>query len=176
MFSQDGKPVGIHAIARDITERKEAEARQLVLIRELQHRAKNLLAVVQSIMTNTLARSRDVETAHKAILGRLQALARAQDFVVSGDSGGVPLRDLVQAELSGYAARTRIDGIPIVVGGIFAQQFALVVHELTTNAAKYGALSTPEGRVDVRWSIKWKPEDHLVAFSARQRRKALAPG
>ena len=165
MFSKDGKPVGIHAIARDITERKEAEARQLVLIRELQHRAKNLLAVVQSIMTNTLARSRDVESASIAILGRLQALARAQDFVVSGNSGGVPLRDLVEAELSGFAERANVDGVPIVVGGVFAQQFALVVHELATNAAKYGALSGPSGKVDVSWSINREPEDHVVAFS-----------
>ena len=165
MFSKDGKPVGIHAIARDITERKEAEARQLVLIRELQHRAKNLLAVVQSIMTNTLARSRDVESASIAILGRLQALARAQDFVVSGNSGGVPLRDLIEAGLSGFAERASVNGIPIIVGGVFAQQFALVVHELATNAAKYGALSGPSGKVDVSWSINREPEDHVVAFS-----------
>jgi two-component system CheB/CheR fusion protein len=164
LFSKVGKPAGIHAIARDVTERKEAEARQLVLIRELQHRAKNLLAVMQSITTNTLARSHDVQSANEAILGRLQALAHAQDFVVSGDSGGVPLHDLVEAELSGFPGRTSIDGIPIVVGGVFAQQFALVLHELATNAAKYGALSNPDGKVGVSWSIN-RAEDAVVAFS-----------
>ena len=69
LFDQSGKPSGIHAIARDITERKEAEARQLVLIRELQHRTKNLLAVIQSIVSNTLSRSRDLTSANDAIVG-----------------------------------------------------------------------------------------------------------
>src|SRR5205085_3485129 len=71
----------------------------------------------------------------------------------------------VEAELSGFAERASVDGIPIVVGGVFAQQFALVVHELATNAAKYGALSGPSGKVDVSWSINREPEDHVVAFS-----------
>ena len=79
--------------------------------------------------------------------------------------GGVPLRDLVEAELSGFPERANADGIPIVVGGVFAQQFALVVHELATNAAKYGALSGPNGKVEVSWSIHREPEDHVVAIS-----------
>jgi PAS domain S-box-containing protein len=116
LFDNSGNPIGIHAIARDISERKEAEARQQVLIRELQHRTKNLLAVCQSIVSNTLSRSCDLTSANDAIVGRFHALARAQEFVVSGGAGGVPLRQLVDAELSAFAARMNIDGIPLVVG------------------------------------------------------------
>ena len=169
LFDSNGEPTGIHAIARDISERKEAEARQLVLIRELQHRTKNLLAVIQSIVSNTLSCSRDLTSANVAIVGRLNALARAQEFVVSGATGGVPLRDLVEAELSAFAARMRIDGIPLIVGSAFGQQFALVIHELATNAAKYGSLSTPEGYVLVNWEVKHNPEDPTLVFSWAER-------
>ena len=86
-FGEDGKPLGIHAIGRDITERKEAEARQALLVRELQHRTKNLLAVVQSIATSTLSRSKDLKSALEAFLGRLHALAHAQEFVAAGTGG-----------------------------------------------------------------------------------------
>jgi PAS domain S-box-containing protein len=163
MFDGEGRPVGIHSISRDITERKEAEARQLVLIRELQHRTKNLIAVVQSIATN--ARSSDLSSANAALVGRLHALAHAQEFVASGPAGGVPLRDLIEAELSAFATRFEVEGIPLIVGGAFAQQFALVVHELATNAAKYGALSTPRGRLLIAWHIDEVGEEPNLNFS-----------
>ena len=74
-------------LRRDITERKEAEARQALLVRELQHRTKNLLAVVQSIATSTLSRSKDLKSALEAFVGRLHALAHAQEFVAAGPGG-----------------------------------------------------------------------------------------
>jgi two-component sensor histidine kinase len=168
---EDGKPFGIHAIARNVTERKQAEARQLVLIRELQHRTKNLLAVTQSIVTNTLEHTTGTDRAKEAIIGRLHALSRAQEFVASGASGGVPLRELVDAELSAFTTQVSIEGIPVVLGGAFAQQFALVLHELATNAAKYGSLSVPNGRLVLRWHIRQsaEPEDPLLVFSWQER-------
>jgi PAS domain S-box-containing protein len=169
MFDSEGGPVGIHSIARDISGRKEAEARQLVLIRELQHRSKNLLAVVQSIVTNTLVRSRDIAAAKDAIVGRLHALASAQEFVVSGASGGVPIRDLLEAELSGFAGRAHMRGIPLVLGSAFAHQFALVVHELATNAAKYGSLSTPQGSLLLNWEINDREEQPKLRFCWTER-------
>jgi PAS domain S-box-containing protein len=165
IFNSIGEPVGVHSIARDVTERKEAEARQAVLIRELQHRTRNLLSVMQSIITNTLARSADLATAKTAVLGRLHALARAQDFIAEGNSAGVRLRDLVELELAAFAARLTLNGIPLLVDGRFAQQFALVIHELATNAAKYGALSTPTGRVIVSWEIIRKADEAVLQFS-----------
>jgi two-component sensor histidine kinase len=168
-FADDGTPVGIHSIARDITERKEADARQMLLVRELQHRTKNLLAVVQSIATSTLTRSKDTKSALEAFVGRLHALAHAQEFVSAGPGAGVPLRQLVDAELAPFAARARIDGEPVVVGGSFAQMFALVVHELATNAAKHGSLSTPRGHAVIGWRIDRAQPEALLRFSWTER-------
>jgi PAS domain S-box-containing protein len=164
-----GNPLAIHSIARDITDRKEAEARQRLLVRELQHRTKNMLAVIQSIATSTLRRSPDLASAEAAFVGRLHALARAQEFVASGPAGGVPLRDLVQDELAAFAARLHVEGMPVVLGGAFAQQFALVLHELATNAAKYGSLSTMSGRLLVSWEVTDQPQEPALLFSWLER-------
>jgi PAS domain S-box-containing protein len=165
VFDEGGKPVSIHAIARDVTDRTNAEARQKLLVRELQHRTKNILAVMQSIVSNTLIRSRNLASAKDAILGRLHALARAQQFVASGASAGVQLRELVEAELEPFAGRLSIEGPPLVIGGAFAQTLALVLHELATNAAKYGSLSTPKGRLLVRWEIQRQRAEPELTFS-----------
>lgn len=169
IFDEDGTPIAIHSISRDVSERKQAEARQIVLIRELQHRSKNLLAIMQSIATNTLARSRDLETARSDVIGRLHALARAQEFVVAGATGGVPLHDLLDGELSAFGAQAAIEGNPLLLGGPFAQHFALVIHELATNAAKYGSLSTPVGRLLVKWEIKNELAPPVLAFRWTER-------
>jgi len=169
VLDDGGGPAAIHVMARDISERKDAEARQTLLVRELQHRTKNMLAVVQSIVSNTLAGSRNLGGARDAILGRLHALGRAQEFVASGPTGGVPLRELVEAELTPFAARTSIQGAPLIVSGTFAQMFALVIHELATNAAKYGSLSTPKGRVLVNWQIEQRDAEPALVFTWLER-------
>jgi PAS domain S-box-containing protein len=162
---RSGHPMAVHCIARDITERKEADSRQALLVRELQHRSKNLLAVVQSIATNTLKRSTDVAAALDTLIGRIQALAHAQDFVAAGAQGGVPLSQLLKAELDTFGGRARLKGEEIVIGGAFAQTFALVVHELATNAVKYGAFAVPGGRVLVAWSVVGEGEDAALEFA-----------
>ena len=136
-----------------MTERKDAEARQLLLVRELQHRAKNILAVMQSIISSTLKSSRDLQSGHDAVLGRLHALARAQEFIASGPSVGASIREIIEAELTPFAGRVLIEGPLVVAGSAFAQMFAIVIHELGTNATKYGSLSVADGRVHIRWSI-----------------------
>ena len=166
IYDNSGKPIAVHSISRDVTERKDAEARQLLLIRELQHRAKNLLAVVQSIVSNTLRNSKDVQTVNATISGRLQALARAQEFIAAGPGGGAPIGEIVQAELSAFGGRVSISGPPLLAGTAFAQMFAIVVHELATNATKYGSLSVPEGRVDVRWLVE---DEATLFFSWKER-------
>jgi PAS domain S-box-containing protein len=153
LFGSDSQPVAIHVIARDVSERKDAEARQAVLVRELQHRTKNMLAVVQSIASSTLRRSHDLESARAALVGRLHALAHAQEFVSFGAGGGALLKDLVEAELAPFGARARVDGPTIVAGSSFAQMFALIVHELATNAAKHGALASTRGHVWINWKV-----------------------
>jgi len=163
MFDAERRPVGLHSIARDVSDRKAAEARQNILVRELQHRTKNLLAVIQSIASNTLLHSPDVRAAREALMGRLHALAHAQEFVASGAGGGAPLRDLVEAELASFGARAKVDGEFLMAGSSFAQMFALIVHELATNAMKHGALSGPRGEVAVGWRTNQaEPEPTLV--------------
>ena len=169
LFDAHGRPIAIHAIARDATDRKDAEARQTVLIRELQHRTKNLLAVVQSIATRTLRRSPDLESAHEALIGRLHALAHAQEFVASGAGGGARLSDLVEAELASFAARAQIAGPPLVAGSAFAQMFALIIHELATNAAKHGALASNSGRVFVHWKVDTSGSEPMLQLSWMER-------
>lgn len=149
----NGVPTGIHAIARDVSDRKQAEARQGMLLRELQHRTKNILAVVQSLVTNTLRNSSTVAQAQEALLGRLHAVATAQEFVAADGGTGAPLLTLIDGELAPFVERVRMDGPPLVVSNAFAQTFTLVIHELATNAAKYGAFSAPDGVVTMTWRI-----------------------
>jgi two-component system, chemotaxis family, CheB/CheR fusion protein len=149
-----GTPTGIHAIARDVSERKQAEARQGMLLRELQHRTKNILAVVQSLVTNTLRNSETVAQAQEALLGRLHAVATAQEFVAADGSTGAPLLTLIDGELAPFAERVRMEGPPMVVSNAFAQTFTLVIHELATNAAKYGAFSAADGTVTMAWKVE----------------------
>jgi len=95
----------------------------------------------------------------------LQAIARAQEFVAAGKSGGAPLRELVEGQLASFAGRARIDGPVIYAGAPFAQMFALVVHELATNAAKYGSLSEPHGQVLINWKIRADGAEPQLAFA-----------
>ena len=160
-----GTPTGVHAIARDVSERKQAEARQGMLLRELQHRTKNILAVVQSLVTNTLRNSTTVAQAHEALLGRLHAIATAQEFVAADGGTGAPLLTLIDGELAPFAERVRMHGPQIVVSNAFAQTFTLVIQELATNAAKYGAFSVPTGMVTMTWKIEDSAEGPLFQLS-----------
>ena len=169
MFDAERRPVGLHSIARDVSDRKAAEARQTILVREPQHRTKNLLAVIQSIASNTLLHSPDVRAAREALMGRLHALAHAQEFVASGAGGGAPLRDLVEAELASFAARAKVDGEFLMAGSSFAQMFALIVHELATNAMKHGALSGPRGEVAVGWRTNHAAQEPTLVLRWEER-------
>src|SRR5262249_9807585 len=95
----------------------------------------------------------------RTIEGRLQALGRAQVFVAPDFVGGVDMRDHLTAQLSTFGARLSIAGPPLTIGGPFAQKLALIVHELATNAAKYGALSHPAGRVAITWKVEASPAE-----------------
>jgi len=169
IFNAERTPIGLHSIARDVTERKAAEARQNILVRELQHRTKNLLAVIQSIASNTLLHSTDVRSARQALMGRLHALAHAQEFVASGSGGGAPLRDLVEAELASFGRRAKLDGDFVMAGSSFAQMFALIVHELATNAMKHGALSDADGEVVVTWRADYTGEESTLQVNWQER-------
>jgi PAS domain S-box-containing protein len=147
-----GKPVAIHAIARDITERKEAK-RAEAHIAELDHRIKNVLATVIAVSQRTREGHRSMDQFVRAFDGRIQSMAEAHALLSSGRWQGVNLAELVRQELAPCAAalNTTAEGPDVVLAADAAQPVAFVLHELVTNAAKYGALSSPKGHVSVQW-------------------------
>lgn len=137
----------------EVAERKRAEERLTVLVRELSHRVKNILAVLQSIANRTLLPGRPVEEANEILAGRLQALGHAHELLINASWDGAALEDIVISELAGFSERVHISGAPLVLTASAAQTFSLIVHELSTNAAKYGSLSNVDGEVDINWFV-----------------------
>jgi PAS domain S-box-containing protein len=147
-------------VVQDVTERKEAEERQKLLIDELNHRVKNTLATVQSLATQTARGTDSPEAFRRAFEGRLIALSQAHDQLTRRHWKSADLRDIVEGATAPHLARSpespdqiAIEGEPITVTPRIALTLALGLHELTTNASKYGALSVPAGRIEVRWRI-----------------------
>lgn len=137
----------------EIKERKHAEERLSILVSELTHRVKNLLAVLQSITSRTLSDGRDVTEARQILLGRLHALAHAHELLTEACWKGASLSDIVDAEVAGFSDRVQSSGPELFLTASAVQTFALVVHELATNAAKYGALKNEEGVIRIHWEI-----------------------
>jgi light-regulated signal transduction histidine kinase (bacteriophytochrome)/CheY-like chemotaxis protein len=136
-------------------ERRKADLRQKVLNEELNHRVKNILALIQSVVSQTVEDGRSLDEYVNTLKGRIMALSVAHDQVVRNDGGG-RLRDLLEAELTPYgggSAQVVLDGPDIGLDTRAYSVMALVFHELATNAAKYGALSASEGRLTVRWTL-----------------------
>jgi two-component sensor histidine kinase len=156
------------AVVRDITERKQAEERQKTLTSELQHRTNNLLTVVQVIANHTLSGDYPLKEANEVLEARLQALARANKQLTKVEWGGLTLGEIIKSELEPYLARCEIVGTDIMLGRQYAQNFCLVLHELATNAIKYGALSNREGRVHVAWRTKGDGGDSQLIFHWRE--------
>jgi PAS domain S-box-containing protein len=149
-----GKVVGASKIARDITERARASAQIKLLAREAEHRTRNILATVQA--TIHLTQAEDAAEFKKAIEGRIRALSNVNNLFVETRWQGAELRTLVAQELEPYrrgdGTRIIIDGPELVIEPTLAQTMAVVLHELATNAAKYGPLSLDGGRVAVGWT------------------------
>jgi two-component sensor histidine kinase len=148
----DGRVVGLAGAALDITERKRAEARQRLLVAELSHRVKNMLATVQVIARRSLSSDRTLDEAREALAKRLRALAKAHDLLTASRWRGAGLRAVLAGELRPYGERAVLDGPELELAPNAAQTFALVLHELATNAAKHGALAAADGWLEVSWS------------------------
>jgi two-component sensor histidine kinase/FixJ family two-component response regulator len=153
----------------EVHERKQAEERLLTLVQELTHRVKNLLSVFQSITSRTLTGGRSLVEAHEVLTGRLQALGHAHELLTEASWQGADLRDVVRAEIAGFSERVRISGPPVALGPSGVQTFALIVHELCTNAAKYGALSNATGEVVAEWSLGGSGADAYMDFAWQER-------
>jgi two-component sensor histidine kinase len=165
----------IHSLRLAIAELAEEKAhsdalaeREKLLTRELRHRTKNLFAVVEGLAIKSLDGGHSLAEAKNAFLGRLAALSRADECLLSADRKGILLSELVKSELRPFAGRITISGSDVTLFGQAAQNFALATHELATNALKYGALSTPSGTVEVGWSLKGDV-DRILTFRWKER-------
>ena len=158
LHNEAGNIVGLTCAAIDVTERKEGEAHLRLLMRELTHRSKNLLAVIQAMARQTARHAGSVEGFLSQFAARLQALAASHDLLVRESWHGASLRELIQSQLAAYSgsgeAQVAIDGPAVALKPEAAQNLGLALHELAVNAAKFGALSVPSGRVSITWALR----------------------
>lgn len=141
---------------RDISQRQEASERQERLLRELNHRVKNMLSVVLAIAHQTAGSSADIETFQEAFTGRLETLAQGHELLVASEWQAVDIAELASKLLGAEAeaGRATIGGEPIMLSANRVIGLVLVLHEIYTNAVKYGALAAPSGRIDLDWRIE----------------------
>jgi two-component sensor histidine kinase len=175
---------GFLSILRDRTEARRQEERRTLLLRELDHRVKNTLAVVQSVASQT-ERSTDAPASFReAFSARLMALARAHDMLARGGWEGASLREVIERTLDAHAGDAQAGGIQ--AGGLGTQRFTLDgppvllppnatvtvhlgFHELATNAAKHGSLSAPDGQVEVSWTLAHRAGGRVLDILWRER-------
>jgi two-component sensor histidine kinase len=177
-----GGIVGVGGVSVDITERKEGEAHLRLLMRELTHRSKNLLAVIQAMGRQTARHAGSIDSFLEQFNARLQALAASHDLLVRESWYGASLRELVQSQIAPYftgaGTQVEIEGPAVVLKPEAAQSVGLALHELAVNAAKFGALSAPGGAVSVTWKspvpgrgveLVWNERDGPVVTPRRKR-------
>jgi PAS domain S-box-containing protein len=154
-YDGEGRPTRLVGVHIDITERKRAEDQQRRLVAELDHRVKNVLATVQAVTAQTMQASSSMERFVTALDGRIRSMASTHELLSHRRWLGIPLAELVERELAPYTTgrNIEIDGPEVMLSAEAVQTMAMVLHELITNAAKYGALSVPSGRVSIRWRV-----------------------
>jgi PAS domain S-box-containing protein len=167
--NERGEVTGAINCFYDITERKHSEECQRILTNELAHRGGNLLAVIQAIVSLSLTGTRPLAEERETLTQRLRALARTQS-VLTSEGFGAPVAEIIRLELEAFSDRVIAVGPGVTLSPRAGQTFALLVHELATNAAKYGALSLPEkGRVDIHWSIEGAGKEARLKFQWQER-------
>ncbi len=170
----DGQPASMLGVALDVTERRDKEEHISFLMRELAHRSKNLVAVIQAIAHQTARHTDDMSEFIERFSARLVSLARTHDLIAGKDKDGAALKDLVESQIEAFVEmggrQVTIIGPPVVLDQTATQNIGLALHELATNAAKYGALSVPEGRVEIEWkTVRNSGGDRMLHLSWRER-------
>jgi two-component sensor histidine kinase/PAS domain-containing protein len=147
-------PVAIAGASRDLTKRKQAEELQRLLLHELNHRVKNTLATIQAITAQTLRSASDLPSAREALNRRIRSMADAHDLLTMRAWTGANVTDIVMRALDAFSpAQVKTSGVAFDIPPKHALALSLALHELATNATKYGALSCPEGHVNVHWGV-----------------------
>ena len=166
--NEAGVIVGLICASVEVTERKEAEAHLRLLLRELTHRSKNLLAVIQAMARQTARHAGSIDGFLKQFGARLQALAASHDLLIRESWYGASLGELVRSQLAVYIDRgegqVAFEGPEVALKPEAAQNLGLALHELAVNAAKFGALSVPGGRVSISWGRDGAGDGNAVAL------------
>jgi PAS domain S-box-containing protein len=165
--SRDHKTAVVATVV-DISERKAAQDKQKFLVRELEHRSQNLFSVIQSIAARSLVEGKTLTEAKEIFEGRLMALSRAHSMLAEAAWTGAPLDQIIKNELRAFADHVSVNGCELLVNTPAAQQLALIVHELATNAAKYGALSAPTGSVIIAGKVESVNGEQVFAMEWRE--------
>jgi len=167
-YRADGTPLVVAGVSQDITDRKRAEEHRALLANELSHRVKNSLATVQAVAAQTLRTAGSLAEAQKTLEARIQAMAAATNSLVTESWEGASLRDLLEKALAPFGtiedARFQLSGPDIRLPPELAISFGLGVHELATNASKYGALSSAGGVVAISWNLSGDPGGKRLDF------------
>ncbi len=167
LHDESGQLVGAVNMLVDISERKRADEQQQLLVRELHHRVKNTLAAVQAIMGSTARTATSIEQFKDAMISRIGSLAKTH-LLLSEEGATVSFEGILHNELDpfddGSQGRIRLQGARVELGSRLAVSLGMAIHELTTNAAKYGALLVYGGKVDVRWSVMTKEARRMLEF------------
>jgi PAS domain S-box-containing protein len=152
-YDADGRPQRVIGVDIDVTDRKRVEEQQRVLVAELDHRVKNSLATIGAVVSHTLNASSSMTDFATALDGRVQSMARTHELLSASRWRGISVEELARRELAPYATsgNAEIKGPNVKLKAEAGQVMGMVLHELATNAAKYGALSTKDGRVSIRW-------------------------
>ena len=158
LLSERGQSRSVLAVITDLTERLESEERQKLLLNELNHRVKNTLASVQSLAVMSMRHADSMQSFTDAFLSRIHALSTTHDLLTESEWRSASLRDVIKVELQPYdtieGGRIKVSGPPVALTPSQVINFGLLFHELATNAAKHGSLSSPSGRIEVNWTIE----------------------
>jgi PAS domain S-box-containing protein len=180
LFDEDGKIVGTIGVSTDITERENRAKHVEFIMRELSHRSKNLLMIIQAVARQSIRQSSGLEDFEQQFNERLASLARLHDLLIQEEWRGASLRAITQAQVGPFAGnRVKIEGVEILLKPDIAQVISMVLHELATNASKYGALSNAVGNVVVLWdfvgdqrnrlSLRWQETDGPAVMQPQRR-------